>query len=420
MYLLLRKRSRCLREVLNIKGKKRKASLFSGITKKLAFFGILALIFLLMVVIVGIYTVVCENSSSGSSNTGTYDYNASGGFPDTVEAYRPLITELCEEYNTQPDKLNLPDYVNAMLALIQVESDGLGNDPMQASECGYNTVYGNTPNAIQSAEYSCKCGVQYARDAFIKFGVESAEDFDRMAAAVQGYNFGIDEWYKWITANNEGKYTVDKAKLFAEMKAKELGWKSYGTPTHGEKFIKAYKNGIATSAGGEVAVNPNVDDPDGIGQKMATWGLQYVGCKYSMDYRWSNCYKNKDISKENSYWDCSSFAWCAMDYAGVPIPADITVASYEGQWCVNQDVIVCNGYDTSVMQVGDLIFYERSATVGQYKNIGHVSIYIGNGKCVHAKGSAYGVVAEDVSGIDTIVFVARPAALVGNEEKESK
>ena len=185
-----------------------------------------------------------------------------------------------------------------------------------------------------------------------------------------------------------------------------------GTPTHGEKFIKAYKDGIATSAGGEVAVNPNVDDPDGIGQKMATWGLQYVGCKYSMDYRWSNCYKNKDISKENSYWDCSSFAWCAMDYAGVPIPADITVASYEGQWCVNQDVIVCNGYDTSAMQVGDLIFYERSATVGQYKNIGHVSIYIGNGKCVHAKGSAYGVVAEDVSGIDTIVFVARPAALV--------
>lgn len=397
--------------MLDIKKKKGKAGFFSGITKKLAFFGIVALGFFLMILIVGIYTVISENASSGSANSGRYDYSVSGEFPEAVEAYRPLITELCERYNTQPDKLYLPDYVNAMLALIQVESSGLGSDPMQASECGYNIVFENKPNAIQDAEYSCECGVQYARDAFIKFGVESAEDFDRLAAAVQGYNFGIEGWYTWIKANNDCKYTVEKAREYSAKICAELGLSAYGTPTHGQKFISAYQKGIATSAEGEVAVNPDVEDPDGIGQKMATWGLQYVGCKYSMDYRWSNCYKNPEISKENSYWDCSSFAWCAMDYADVPIPADITVASYEGQWCVNQDVIVCNGYDTSVMQVGDLIFYERAATVGQYKNIGHVSIYIGNGKCVHAKGSAYGVVAEDVSGIDTIVFVARPSAL---------
>ena len=406
MYLLQKKKSRCSKEVPDIKGKKKKAGLLSGFLNKLAFFGTLILVFFVCLLVIGVVVTISEKNSSNSSE-GTYDYNSSGGFSVTIEAYRPLIVELCEEYNTEPEKLNLSDYVNAMLALIEVESGGVGTDPMQASECGYNTKYDNKPNAITDAEYSCRCGVQYARDAFIKFGVKDALDFERMAAAVQGYNFGINGWYSWISKRG-GKYTVELAQEYSNT---EMPVNAKGTPTHGQKFITAYQKGIATLSGKDVVVNENLEDPGGIGEKMAKWGLQYVGCKYSMNLRWSNCYKNKSIRKENSYWDCSSFAWCAMDYVGIAIPNDTTVASFEAKWCADKNVIVCNGYDTSKMQVGDLIFYERAATVGQYKNIGHVSIYIGNGKCVHAKGAAYGVVAEDVSGIDTIVFVARPSAL---------
>lgn len=358
--------------------------------------------------------IIASVSGDGKEGNGVYDYNSSGGFPPAVEAYRPLIIKLCEEYNSKPDILNLPDYVNAMLALIQVESGGTGTDPMQASECGYNKEYTDTANAIKDAEYSCRCGVQYARDAFIKFSVENAADFDRLAAAVQGYNFGIDGWYSWISERG-GKYTVAYAQEYSDTKM-PAGAK--GTPTHGQKFLIAYQNGIVSSSGNgeEVKVNENIEDPGGIGEKMAKWGMQYVGCHYSMDYRWSNCYINRDISKNDSYWDCSSFAWCAMDYVGISIPKDTSTAAAEALWCANKDVVVCNGYDISKMQVGDLIFYKRAATAGQYKSIGHVSIYIGNGKCVHAKGADYGVVAGDVTGIDTIVFVARPAALVKDNQ----
>lgn len=385
--------------------KRKNAGILGKLAFKLSFFCAVFLLFTFCILIMGIVSSV----TGDNSQNGAYNYAAGGGFPDSVEAYRPLITNLCEEYNSKPEELNLSDYVNAMLALIQVESGGTGTDPMQASECGYNKKYAHSPNAIKDAEYSCRCGVQYARDAFIKFGVEGPVDFERLAVAVQGYNFGIDGWYAWISSRG-GKYSVALAQEYSDTKM-PAGAK--GTPTHGQKFLTAYQNGIAGSSGDEeVKVNENIADPGGTGEKMAKWGMQYVGCHYSMDYRWSNCYINKSISKNNSYWDCSSFAWCAMDYVGISISRDTSTAAAEAKWCADKDVIVCNGYDTSKMQVGDLIFYKRVAAAGQYKSIGHVSIYIGNGRCVHAKGTDYGVVAGDVTGIDTIVFVARPAVLV--------
>ena len=210
-----------------------KLSLFCGI-----FLG-----FLLIVLIIGIFSVISESSSSAA---GMYDSSTSGGFPATVEAYRSLITQLCDEYNKQPDKLNLPDYVNAMLALIQIESGGQGTDPMQASECGYNTEYPHIPNGITDAEYSCRCGVQYARDAFIKFGVTGPEDFDRLAAAAQGYNFGIDGWHQWISKRG-GKYTVALAQKYSNTKMPAA---AKGTPTHGQKFLAAYKAGIVSPSEG--------------------------------------------------------------------------------------------------------------------------------------------------------------------------
>ncbi len=232
--------------------KKKAAGFFGGFLTKLAFFGVSFLIFFGAVIIIGIIFSVADDSSSDTADGG-YDTNASGSFPGPVEAYRPLISKLCEEYNSEPDKLDLTEYVNAMLALIQIESGGAGTDPMQASECGYNTKYENAPNAIKDAGYSCRCGVQYARDAFIKFGVEGPLDFDRLAAAVQGYNFGIDGWRAWISQKG-GKYTVALAQKYSDTKM-PAGAK--GTPTHGQKFLNVYKSAL-TSGGGSAPLDDMV------------------------------------------------------------------------------------------------------------------------------------------------------------------
>lgn len=271
------RKSRCSKEVHDIKSKKRKAGLFSGLLKKLAFFGIVVFVFMILVIIIGVVSTISDDSSSNSNNS-AYSYDSSGGYPDTVEAYRPLITKLCDEYNTSPDKLYLPDYVNAMLALIQIESGGLGTDPMQASECGYNTEYENAPNAIKDAEYSCRCGVQYARDAFIQFSVESASDFDRMAAAVQGYNFGITGWYNWISKRG-GKYTVELAKEYSDTM---MPANAKGTPTHGQKFLNAYKAGIVSASSGSDTIDNMVYykqwDERWAAYPYGSSNIQHCGC----------------------------------------------------------------------------------------------------------------------------------------------
>ena len=58
------------------------------------------------------------------------------------------------------------------------------------------------------------------------------------------------------------------------------------------------------------------------------------------------------------------------------------------------------------LQPGDLIFYSYVAN-GRYLNISHVAIYVGNGKMVDARGTAYGVVYRDMS-TSNIVFMGRP------------
>ena len=98
--------------------KKKNTGILGKLFFKLSFFGVIFLLFVLSILVIGILDAVSGNNTE---NLDGYDYNASGGFQDAVEAYRHLITKLCEEYNTQPDKLKLPDYVNAMLALIQVD-----------------------------------------------------------------------------------------------------------------------------------------------------------------------------------------------------------------------------------------------------------------------------------------------------------
>lgn len=58
------------------------------------------------------------------------------------------------------------------------------------------------------------------------------------------------------------------------------------------------------------------------------------------------------------------------------------------------------------MQPGDLIFYSTSYN-GQYMNITHVAVYVGNGKVVEALNTKYGVVFQDVR-TNNIVLICHP------------
>lgn len=95
------------------------------------------------------------------------------------------------------------------------------------------------------------------------------------------------------------------------------------------------------------------------------------------------------------------YAW--LD-AGVDISyCGATTAGYEAQGLANANKTVV--YEE--MKPGDLIFFSHEETDG-YLDISHVGIYVGNGKMVDARGTAYGVVYRDVPNNGAIVMIGRP------------
>ena len=80
-----------------------------------------------------------------------------------------------------------------------------------------------------------------------------------------------------------------------------------------------------------------------------------------------------------------------------------TTASWEAKGLADSNKTVV--YEQ--MQPGDLIFYSHNYN-GQYLNITHVAIYVGGGKVVEARGTAYGVVYRDTPNLGSIVMIGRP------------
>lgn len=95
-----------------------------------------------------------------------------------VLAHTPTIQRYASEYG-------IPEYVAVIQAIMMQESGGRGTDPMQSSECPYNTEYPNSPGAIQDADYSIKVGIQYYADCIREAGCESPQDMDRWHSRIK-------------------------------------------------------------------------------------------------------------------------------------------------------------------------------------------------------------------------------------------
>lgn len=112
---------------------------------------------------------------------------------------------------------------------------------------------------------------------------------------------------------------------------------------------------------------------------------------YSQENRWGN-----------PDYDCSSLTITALEQAG--IPAKTAGATYTGnlagvlQKLGFTDVKAsCNLSTGAGMARGDILMYHKSG------NIGHVAVYAGNGKIVHARGKSYGSPAPGDQGTEIAV-----------------
>ena len=183
-----------------------------------------AVMVLLLVIMVGIIGGAAFSGSSESNEA----------LSQEVLSYTATIQKYANQYG-------ILEYVSVIQAIMMQESGGRGTDPMQSSECPYNTRYSNSPNAIQDADYSIHVGIQYYADCLKEAGCTSPQDMDKLKLSLQGYNYG-NGYITWAL-RNYGGYSAENALQFSNDQAASHGWSAYGDPEYVPHVLRYYSSG---------------------------------------------------------------------------------------------------------------------------------------------------------------------------------
>ena len=222
--------------------------------------GALVLIIFPFVVIMGVASML---TGSGEGRSAYVPVSAE------VEAYRPLIRLYAAQHG-------IPEYEDLIAAVMMQESGGRGTDPMQCSECGFNTRYPHYPNGITDPEYSVDVGIQNLADCMHLSGVESPIDLDRISLALQGYNYGSG-YISWALANYGG-YSELNAIEFSDMMAARIGSAGYGDKAYVSHVLRYYPIGRSFMSEGNAAMVAVAQSQIGnVGGEpyWSWWGLDY-------------------------------------------------------------------------------------------------------------------------------------------------
>ena len=284
--------------------------------------GALVLIIIPFVVIMGVASML---TGSGEGRSAYVPVSAE------VEAYRPLIRLYAAQYG-------IPEYEDLIAAVMMQESGGQGTDPMQCSECGFNTRYPHAPNSITDPEYSIDVGVHTLADVLNMAGVESPIDLDHISLALQGYNFGPG-YISWALANYGG-YSELNAIEFSDMMAARMGWAGYGDKAYVSHVLRYYPVGRLFMGEGNTAMVAVAKSQIGnVGGEpyWRWWGLDYrvEWCAIFVSWVADQCgYLDSGVLPKmegvRPYvdWFIECGQWQGQDYE--PSPGDIIFFDWEG------------------------------------------------------------------------------------------
>ena len=251
-----------------------------------------------------------------------------------VEAYEPVIRKYAKQYG-------IPDYVLLIQAVMMQESGGRGNDPMQASECGYNTQYPRTPGGITDPEYSIAVGIQNLADCLQAAGAESPIDLEHIQLALQGYNFGSG-YITWAL-QKYGEYSRANAVEFSMKMAEQMGWNSYGDKQYVPHVLQYYAFGrIPTGIGNQAIVQVAASQEGKSGTTYWSW------YGFGSRVEWCACF----------------VSWCAdqSGYIQSGVIPKFSLCSDGVKWFESKDRFRDGSY-TPV--AGDIIFRSEERRVGK-------------------------------------------------------
>lgn len=250
--------------------------------------------------------------------------------------------------NDSEREYGIEEYLNVLLAIIQVESGGTLEDVMQSSES-----LGLPPNSL-STEESIKQGCKYFSELLAAAEAKGCD----LNSVLQSYNYGGG--FLDYVAGRGKKYTFELAESFARDKS---GGKkvTYTNPVAVEKnggWRYSYGNMFYVLLVSQYLTVAQFDDETV--QAIMEEALKYEG--------WTYVYGGDSPSTS---FDCSGLVqWC-YGKAGITLPR-----TAQEQYNVTQHIPL------SEAKAGDLVFFHSTYNAGTY--ITHVGLYVGNNRMYHA------------------------------------
>ena len=294
------------------------------------FTGIISLLLFLFIV----------TSDDEESSGAQFDYS---GFNLSAEVlkHQPTVEKYARKYGIE-------DYVNYLLAIMQVESGGTGEDVMQSSES-----LGLPPNSLnteQSIEQGCKYFASLLSSA-------EAKGCD-INTVVQSYNYG-GGFIDYVAARGK-KYSFTLAESFAREKSGgvKVDYKNEISIKQNGGWRYKYGNMFYVQLVSQYLAVPHFSDATA--QAIFNEALKYQG--------WNYVYGG---SNPNTSFDCSGLVqWC-YGKAGISLPR-----TAQAQYDAVQHIPL------SQAKAGDLVFFHSTYSAGTY--VTHVGIYAGNNRMYHA------------------------------------
>ena len=279
---------------------------------------------------------------------------------EEVKAYEPIIQQYAREHG-------IGDYALLIQAVMMQESGGRGTDPMQASECGYNTLYPHAPGSITDPEYSINVGIQNLADCLSVAQCESPMDMDAIKLALQGYNYG--QGYITWAMNKYGEYSKGNAVEFSINAAERYGWSSYGDMNYVPHVLRYYPLG-------QIFYDPDVST---LIVEVARSQIGNVGGEpYWSWYGFT----------ERVEWCACFVSWCANKcrYIDAGIIPKFSGCINGVEWFKDRGQWIGNSFEPSP---GMIIFFDWDDEDGQDGNADHVGIVekVENGRVYTIEGN---------------------------------
>ena len=156
--------------------------------------GVFVMMFSLLLLVVIVFSDEEDGGSGGNLIYGGVSVS------QEVLAHKPMLEKYAREYGIE-------EYLNVLLAIIQVESGGTLEDVMQSSES-----MGLPPNSL-GTEQSIAQGCKYFSELIDKADRLGCD----LDSVIQAYNYGGG--FLDYVASHGGKYSFELAQAFAEEKS---------------------------------------------------------------------------------------------------------------------------------------------------------------------------------------------------------